>query len=146
MAGDPIAGVLEAAGWEGCGTWQLASAGPQPTTTAIEAAAAAALVLPGGDGWADIAVGDAAGPRIRAWLGHDEPRAALAHGSTLMVFGGEDPDGPWLLTTFDHRPRLIQLRVVDTPGGWRAWLPTANVAGLSLGADPQAPACGAKAP
>ena len=68
---------------------------------------------------------------MRAWLGSDEHAAAAAHGSNLMVFGDAEPAGPWLLVSLDDRPAAIQLLRTETTGGWVAWLPTRNAAGLT---------------
>ena len=68
---------------------------------------------------------------MRAWLGRDEYGVAAAHGSNLMVIGDAAPGAAWLLVTMDDHPAAIELLRVETNGGWSAWIPTHNVAGLT---------------
>ncbi len=147
VAGDAQKGVFEAAGFAGCKTWRRDASQTVPTSAAIEAAAAAELILPGGHGWIDLPAAAVGGDRpMRAWLGSDEHAAAAAHGSNLMVVGDAEPAGPWLLVSLDDRPAAIQLLRTETTGGWDAWLPTRNAAGLTRASDGTPDGCGATTP
>ena len=84
VAGDAQKGVFEAAGFAGCKTWRRDASQTVPSSAAIEAAAAAELILPDGHGWIDLPAAAVGGDRpMRAWLGSDEHAAAAAHGSDL---------------------------------------------------------------
>ena len=147
MTGDAQKDVFEAAGFTGCKTWRRDASQPLPSSAAIEAAAAAELILPSGHGWIDLLADAVGGDRpMRAWLGSDERAAAAAHGSTLMVYGDAEPAGPWLLVSLDDRPAAIQLLRMTTTGGWDAWLPTRNAAGLTRPSGGAPDGCGATTP
>ena len=142
VAGDAREGVFEAAGFGGCLTWSFETAQAAPSSAVIERAAAAALVLPDGQGWIDLPADAVGGGRpLSAWLGRDEQAAAAAHGSTLMVIGDAAPDAAWLLVTLDDHPAAIELLRVETKGGWVAWIPTHNASGMTRGADGYADGC-----
>ena len=125
---DPLDVLFEEAGWGPCQAWTRGSAQTLPTATAIEHAAAAALVTPSANGWVDVA---ATKRPTRVWLGRDEAAAAAAHGSDLMVIGSGDPTPAWVRGTFDDRPMAVELLRVTTPDGWQAWVPTTNAAGVT---------------
>ena len=147
VAGDAQKGVFDAAGFAGCKTWRRDASQALPSSAAIEAAAAAELILPEGHGWIDLPAAAVGGERpMRAWLGSDEHEAAAAHGSNLMVFGDAEPAGPWLLVSLDDRPAAIQLLRTQTTGGWVAWLPTRNAAGLTRAFDGLPDGCGGPTP
>ena len=131
VPGDPQEGLLEAAGWAPCETWTRNASQTLPSSAAIERAAALALVLPDGHGWIDLPAEAVGGDRpLSAWLGRDVREVARAHGSGLLVTGDGDPAAAWLRVDLDGDPAAIELRRVETSGGWTTWIPTPNAAGL----------------
>ena len=45
--------------------------------------------------------------------------------------GDADPAAAWLQVDFDGSPAAIELLRVEASGGWTAWIPTPNAAGLT---------------
>ncbi len=143
VAGDAKEGVFEAAGYGGCQTWTIDVSQPVPDPAAIEGAAEAAGIPSDGEGWIDLPAEAVGGSRpFRAWLGRDEQGVAAAHGSNLLVISDAAPGAAWLLVAMDGHPAAIQLLRVDTNGGWSAWIPTHNVAGLTRRTDDFPEGCG----
>ena len=119
-------------GGASCKTWERASSQMLPSSAAIERAAASELITPDGHGWIDLPAESVGGDRpLRAWIGRDTREVARAHGSGLLVTGDADPAAAWLRVDFDGSPAAIELRRVETSGGWTAWIPTPNAAGLT---------------
>lgn len=124
------------AGWVGCKTWYRTGRTVLPERGAIEEAGRAAGLGSDGSGWVDLPLGEGYGAAsMQTWFGRDEEEAARAHGSSLMVVDDGDTTTAWLRVEFGDREIAVQLRIIETPDGRKAWLATPNASGIVSGCE-----------
>ena len=139
-----VAALFEAAGSRaGCRTWHRARrtgaappsaddrARPRPRRSCCRTARAR-IELRGRRG-------NAAVDARTAWLGKGRDEACRRGRARLersWSIGERRRRGAaWLRVTLDDHPAAVELLRVRTAGGWGAWIPTRNAAGMTRGAD-----------
>ena len=133
---DPLQRLFGETGMDRCRTWRRLERADTGMDDDVDAAAELAGIPADGSGWVTVPVQPGYGAvGTRVWMGHDPAEAGARHDATLIVLqpGGQPGGAPvgiaWMAMTLDGRPGAIELRVIDTPAGRRAWVPTPNAAG-----------------
>lgn len=126
--------LFSEAGWAPCKAWQRSGRTTLPAPDRIDSYAGAAGFGVSDAGWLVIPVDESSGADItRFWLGPSEADAARVHGAGLMVVDEQEPVSAWMRVELAGREIAVQFRILDTPEGRRAWLPTPNSAGVVSG-------------
>ena len=134
---DALGRLIAEMGIDGCRTWQHRETAGSAAGRDVDQAMDLLGVPVDGAAWVALPVQPGYGePQLRTWVGRDPAEAGARHGSDLVVLqpgdpADADPSGwAWMAVSLDGRPAAIGLRVLETPAGRRAWLPTPNSVGI----------------